>query len=155
MVAYSFKRRFVEPIRWGLGLGLDLSDDCVRIGSSKQQTIRAERFGRGRHARPGEDLQLYCRQRSPDGFLIGRARCIESLAIVLTLKPAGAGGHVAMGGLETAIGRERALHYSGSALDEFAARDGFENWEEMLGFWREEHGPLESFVGRIIFWRPH
>lgn len=56
MVAYSFKRRFVEPIRAG----------------SKAQTIRAERK---RHARPGETLQLYTGMRTRSCMLIGTATC--------------------------------------------------------------------------------
>lgn len=50
MVAYSYKRRFVTPIRVGLGL------------LPKRQTIRAH--GLRRHARAGEELQHYCA--SPD-----------------------------------------------------------------------------------------
>lgn len=45
MVAYSFQKRFVEPIRSG----------------RKRQTIRADRK---RHARPGEVLQLYSGMRT-------------------------------------------------------------------------------------------
>ena len=45
MVAYSFKRRFREPI----------------LAGSKQQTIRADRK---RHARRGEALQLYTGMRT-------------------------------------------------------------------------------------------
>ncbi len=57
MVAYSFKRRFVEPIRSG----------------SKRQTIRSERK---RHARIGETLQLYTAMRTKQCALIGTAKCI-------------------------------------------------------------------------------
>ena len=63
MSAYSFKRRFVNPIRVGLCL-----DPIFQIGKHevsemeapirpKRQTIRAE--GKRRHARPGEIVQLY------------------------------------------------------------------------------------------------
>lgn len=56
MVAYSFKRVFVVPIRAGV----------------KQHTIRAERK---RHSRIGEEVQLYCGMRTRGCFLIGRATC--------------------------------------------------------------------------------
>ncbi|HEY4112905.1 MAG TPA: hypothetical protein VGM17_02485 [Rhizomicrobium sp.] len=56
MVAYSFKRQFIEPIRSG----------------SKRQTIRAERK---RHARIGETLQLYTGMRTKQCMLIGTAVC--------------------------------------------------------------------------------
>lgn len=57
MVAYSFKPRFVDPIRSG----------------RKQQTVRA--IGRRRHARQGDRLQLYTGMRTKACRLIGRATC--------------------------------------------------------------------------------
>lgn len=57
MVAYSFKRRFIAPIR----------------NASKTQTIRKPR---PRHVRAGEDLQLYYGMRSPVCALIANARCL-------------------------------------------------------------------------------
>jgi hypothetical protein len=56
MVAYSFQRQFIEPIRAG----------------SKRQTIRADRK---RHARHGETLQLYTGMRTKHCRLIGTAIC--------------------------------------------------------------------------------
>lgn len=56
MVAYSFQRRFVGPIRSG----------------AKAQTVRADRK---RHARQGEALQLYTGMRTTNCKLIGRAIC--------------------------------------------------------------------------------
>jgi hypothetical protein len=56
MVAYSFKRQFVAPIKAG----------------TKAQTIRADRK---RHAREGEALQLYTGMRTRACQLIGRAVC--------------------------------------------------------------------------------
>jgi hypothetical protein len=64
MVAYSFKPRFVEPIREG----------------RKRQTVRGNRR---RHARPGELIQLYCGQRTRSCFKIGEARCVEVKRVVL------------------------------------------------------------------------
>ncbi|MBR0693603.1 hypothetical protein [Bradyrhizobium lablabi] len=58
MVAYSFRRRFVDPIRSG----------------AKRQTIRA--VGKRRHARPGETVQLYSGMRTKQCIKIGDARCI-------------------------------------------------------------------------------
>ena len=46
MVAYSFNKRFIQPIRVGLS-SVSLSFDCP----PKLQTMRA--IGRRRHARPG------------------------------------------------------------------------------------------------------
>lgn len=57
MVAYSFKRRFVQSIRTG----------------AKSQTVRNERK---RHARPGELVQLYTGMRTRSCELIGTALCL-------------------------------------------------------------------------------
>ena len=54
MVAYSFKKRFVPKIE----------------DRSKSQTIRSERTGRTRHARPGERIQLYFGMRTKHCFKI-------------------------------------------------------------------------------------
>lgn len=56
MVAYSFQRRFLGPIRAG----------------TKRQTIRAERK---RHARPGEPVQLYVGMRTKHCRLIAAPTC--------------------------------------------------------------------------------
>jgi hypothetical protein len=137
VVAYSFKRRFVLPIRVGLG-GDDNADHSV---IPKRQTIRAR--GRRRHARPGEELQLYCGLRARGAFLIGRARCKEVRDIVLTLDPKGC----------VAI-CQRVAVYRGDGLDEFARTDGFDSWASLLQFWKEEHGDLAAFVGLLIEWEP-
>lgn len=57
MVAYSFKKRFAEPI----------------LDGTKRQTIRADRK---RHARPGERLQLYTGMRTKHCKLIARTTCL-------------------------------------------------------------------------------
>lgn len=57
MVAYSFRAHFEAPIRAG----------------TKAQTIRADR---ARHARAGEELQLYTGMRTQHCRLIGRAICM-------------------------------------------------------------------------------
>lgn len=134
MVAYSFKRQFVDPIKVGLGLrGSELARPIVH---PKRQTIRADRK---RHARPGEELQLYCGMRTRHCFLIGRARC-------LSVKP-----------LALLWGVSDAMVYienEGSPLTpEFARADGFESPEAMRAFWEAEHGE-ETFRGVLIQWEP-
>lgn len=133
MVAYSFKPRFVEAIRWGLGLGLDVPDG---VPAPKRQTVRAHRR---RHARPGEELQLYTGMRTRHCALIGRARCVDLQGIHLELhlrRP-----RIYVGGLPCPV------------LD-FARRDGFVDWADMLGFWRDAHGPITEFEGVLITWEP-
>lgn len=142
MVAYSFKRRFVGPIRWGLGLGLNISDADAKIGRPKRHTIRADRK---RHARPGEELQLYTAMRTKQCELIGRARCTDVRPIILTFD------------LPACVAVHDKASYAGKGLDEFARSDGFNNWADLIGFWHAEH-PAEfaagTFVGVIIFWEP-
>lgn len=75
MVAYSFKKQFVEPIRAG----------------RKSQTIRNERK---RDVRVGEAMQLYCGMRTRSCFLIGRATCrnVEPIGIDVSRHALAIGG---------------------------------------------------------------
>ncbi len=57
MVAYSFKKQFVDPIQSG----------------AKRQTIRADRR---RHVRSGETIQIYTAMRTKQCRLVGTAICI-------------------------------------------------------------------------------
>ncbi len=107
MVAYSFKRRFVEPI----------------LAGTKRQTIRAERK---RHARPGEELQLYTGMRTKHCKLIARVMCVGIRPITLVLAE--------------------------DLPDTFAQRDGFASWDAMKEFWRKEHPGVEEFHGVLIMW---
>lgn len=120
MVAYSFRPQFVEPIRTG----------------AKRHTIRADRK---RHARPGEELQLYTGMRTPNCFLIARATCLTVGAIRLHL----ADGIVDFGGAEIS---------NPYALDLFACRDGFRDFDELRAFWRVTHPGLDPFSGVIVVW---
>lgn len=133
MVAYSFKERFVDPIRVGLSR-VSLSFDCL----PKRQTIRAHRK---RHARPGEDLQLYRGMRTRQCFLIGRARCVSVHAVTITV-----GKHTMPTSLDGA-------HIGGGHLHDFAQADGFASAEDMLAFWQAEHG-IGKFEGVLIRWEP-
>jgi uncharacterized protein YqfB (UPF0267 family) len=66
MVAYSFRPRFVDPIRLG----------------TKSQTIRAERK---RHVRVGEEMQLYTGMRTSYCKLIARVTCTGIRPITLDM----------------------------------------------------------------------
>lgn len=143
MVAYSFKSRFIDPIRKGLGQPEKISVVKFMYVNPKRQTIRADRK---RHARPGEEIQLYCGMRTRHCFLIGRARCTDVSDIVITFGQASA---VAVGSAG-----KRVAAFAGAGLDEFAGRDGFADWSEMREFWTREHGRIERFVGVLIEWEP-
>jgi len=144
MVAYSFKPRFVDPIRLGLNL------EPVHHGGiltpitfqPKRQTIRAH--GKRRHARIGEELQLYCGQRTRDCFLIGRARCVGVSKIIIYDLDDEDGLLILLSG--KTLG-PRKLH-------EFARADGFADAHDMRAFWKVEHGDFVKFDGVIIKWEP-
>ena len=145
MVAYSYKGRFVAPIR--AGLGLPILDEHYELGGynpgqpirPKRQTIRA--IGRRRHAQPGEALQLYYGMRNPKCFKIGDGRC-ESVAEI----------RLFIHGERVQIGKQ--TYRGAKMLDAFAGDDGFDDWASMRAFWLEEHDGkhLGPFVGRLIKW---
>lgn len=120
MVAYSFKQQFIAPI----------------LAGTKRQTIRAPRKGRSRHARPGDELQLYTAMRTKYCTLIGRAVCAEVVPVQLDFE------HAVL-----TIGGERD-----GRRDFFARSDGFQDWSEMRDFWAKEHRGVTVFDGVLIRW---
>lgn len=141
MVAYSFKRRFVAPIRAGLS-SVRLSWDP----HPKRQTIRA--IGKRRHARPGETLQLYHGMRSRECFKIGDASCIAADGIRLFIRSE-------IIEIRRAAGNSELIDKAGK-LDAFAQDDGFDDWADMRAFWLQEHDGkhLGPFIGVLIQWEP-
>lgn len=135
MVAYSFKPRFVEPIRVGLG------ERRMHTVHPKRQTIRADRR---RHARPGEELQLYRGLRTKGCYLIGRARCIDVVPIQIHFRKRRRSDWV-----RAVIKLDRP-----SQLDHFARDDGFRDWQELREFWAQEHPGVDDFEGVLITWGP-
>lgn len=133
MVAYSFKQRFAPPILAGLVPG-------PLVAGMKRQTIRADRK---RHARPGEELQLYTGMRTRSCHLLGRATCTSATPIRLLLGPASA----------VEIGGEPAIT-DATGLDVFARLDGFADWPDLCAFWAAEHAALNEFSGVMIRWEP-
>lgn len=135
MVAYSFKRFFAPQIAAGV----------------KHQTVRGDR---PRHARPGEQVQLYtgmrtrhCQKIRPDVPCTRVARIeIEVLRTCIV--------EIAIDGIDLPP----------DAMESFAAADGF-HWcrlgydfdysslELMHSFWLAGHGP-GRFDGVVVFWDP-
>lgn len=146
MVAYSYKGRFVAPIR--VGLGLPVQDEHRELGDyqpgqiikPKTQTIRAD--GKRRHARPGETIQNYYGMRQPKCFKIGDARCTAADPILVYVEA----DHIEVKG--------RSHLRTLAELDAFAQSDGFADWSQMKAFWLEEHDGkhLGPFVGVLIRW---
>ena len=137
MVAYSFKRFFAPQIVLG----------------SKSQTVRANRK---RHARPGEELQLFQGMRTRNcRKIIDDPTCRAVSPIVLTFDSAGTG----MDWIEIA-----GTSLDAAEMEEFARKDGFDPahvdlggetaLENLVRFWTSEHGKLVQFEGVLIEWAP-
>lgn len=143
MVAYSFRPQFVAPILVGLGhaphaIGAEFWSPRQSY-YPKRQTIRA--VGRRRHARPGDELQLYTGMRTKSCRLIGRARCVAVVRATIWV----ADWCVMIEGRGVLGPRQ---------LGTFAREDGFADAAEMAAFWRKEHGPVEKWNGVLITWEP-
>lgn len=143
MVAYSFNRRFEEPI----------------LAGTKCGTIRA--IGRRRHARAGETLQLYVGQRTRHCRLLGKAFCTSVDPIVVTVLIAGDAPTIEAIAVENAFhsGRYHAVFHTSQKIDAFARRDGFADGGDMARFWVATHadccaGGVIRFRGVWIQWAP-
>lgn len=134
MVAYSFQRMFVAPIRVGLGT----YGDVAPAPWPKRHTIRADRR---RHARPGEIVQLYCGQRTRSCYLIGTARCTRVERIRLGF----------IGSLSVTIAGRRL---NPTEIEDFVRDDGFKSVAEFMEFWRVMHDAPASWQGVVIHWEP-
>lgn len=138
MVAYSFKQRFVQPIEHGLRISLD--EDAALRCPPKRQTIRAN--GKKRHARPGEDVQLYTAMRTKQCRKLGEAKCTETAPIIIWLD-------------EKTMAIELSKQLMGrTEMERFARSDGFADAADMADFWRKEHPGVEKFEGVLIKWEP-
>lgn len=129
MVAYSFQKQFEKPMREGI----------------KPQTMRNERK---RHARPGEELQLYYAMRTKQCRLIGLATCSAVTPVRIDFS-------------RNVIKIEGRPFIRGMvALNAFSVRDGFEDWDSMFYFWNATHAKddgvgqnhLVAWSGVLIEW---
>lgn len=125
MVAYSFERRFAQPILLGI----------------KTHTIRA--FGKRRHVEPGGAMQLYSEQRTRNCRRLLETQCLAVLPISICVS--GSVGRI------TRIACEGSTLLDPLMLDLFAVADGFANSADMSAFWLATHGP-GVFKGVLIQW---
>lgn len=135
MVAYSFNKRFAEPIATG----------HPATGVIKRQTIRAPRK---RHAQPGEAIQLYQGMRTKQcRKIIADQVCVEVRPIELFV----ALGYVRFTDTGEAFGIT-------AMLDDFARQDGFLHWADLQAFWQATHPEASDkgmmFPGLLIRWEP-
>lgn len=132
MVAYSFMEQFIKPIR----------------ARTKTGTIRA--LSKRRHARPGEQLQLYYHQRRADGFkIIDDLPCLRVNEIEFDVRDM-RNPRLVSNGVEIPAWSLQA--------DLFARADGFgvssdtfREFHQMMAFWHLAHGPI-LFRGVHIIW---
>ena len=117
MVAYNFQHQFAEAVESG----------------RKRQTIRAP-LKDGRHAKPGDQLQLYTGMRSKACRKLRDAVCHDSCRIRVEADKIWTFG-------------PQELHLD---LQAWAKRDGFESWADMRAFFEASHGL--PFDGVLISW---
>lgn len=115
MVAINFSPQFAEAVADG----------------RKTQTIR-----RSARAKPGQALQLYTGQRTPDCRKLADAICIDCTYVGLSARG-------------ITLGDKSRFP---SNIDDFARADGFKNYAEMW-HWFSRRYDTNSFTGHIIRWR--
>lgn len=159
MVAYSFKRRFVNPIRVGLGAkplldlhGRPMEDAGAEI-RPKRQTIRAFGKPRNRHARAGETLQLFHAMRTKSCYGVGVAICESFEGILLKWSEWRSFCTFDVAQQEPGVWRRVGDVREIGDPDEFARADGFTDLDDMARFWSDEHGAA-TFEGGLVKWRP-
>lgn len=123
MVAYSFQAQFRAPI----------------LAGTKRQTVRAPRK---RHAREGEEMQLYTGMRTSACRLIGKAICYDVSHITILFNDQDPEGE----GIITP-----GFGFAGG-IEGFAVADGFASWAELKAFWRKHHPGVDEFDGVLISW---
>jgi hypothetical protein len=134
MVAYSFKARFVEAI----------------LDNTKTHTLRNPRK---RHAREGEELQLYTGMRTRHCKLIATTTCNRFFGVYLKFSIYQSFALFDVVEREPGVFRRRGRLRAIGDPDAFARSDGFNDIDDMGRFWRDEHG-VASWNGLLIGWAP-
>lgn len=154
MPAYGFKKQFIVPICLGLGIPWQIDDLVVMGQGPKLQTIRAgfirppygqawsRRKGGRRHAKRGDEVQLYYAMRTTQCRLIGRARCIGVRPITMWFSA----GDISIMLDGKILGWRK--------LQAFARADGFPDAVAMAAFWKKENKALKKWEGVVISWEP-
>lgn len=133
MVAYSFKGRFAPRIE----------------DRSKKQTIRA--VGKKRHTRPGERMTMTTGDRFHPKA-IGAATCQSVDPIEIYFESTTPGGKRKAPHIVIRSGEPEVEVIRQDGLDNFARLDGFDDWDDMVAFWKATHPAADSFKGLRIFW---
>lgn len=137
MPAYSFQERFIPFL----------------LDGSKDHTVRSERAGKSRHARPGETVYLYYGMRTKWCRKIGEGVCHDVQRIIITEKS-----------IRWLVEKENGedVQIVTPIPDTFAWSDGFRPegstkdnpagaFDLMLQFWKQTHEL--PFQGVVIYWK--
>lgn len=142
---FSFKPRFVNPIRAGLGLrDLEPMDRFFpSAGLKKFQTIRAERAD-GKRPEVGQEIHLFTGMRTKQCLRIAPRQTafvssVRDIEIVINDRPY----------IKLTPGLKLL---SPVQLYSFAKDDGFADWRDLVEFWAIEHKGVTKFNGFITFW---
>jgi hypothetical protein len=120
-------------------LSFSVHKNKIKSGA-KRQSIRADRKN---PIKIGDKLYLYWKQRSPkDCEKLGETKCTNIAAVTITKD-------------SYSIDSENLFFNTGKFSDElnlwmFAIADGFNNWQELIEFFKESHGL--PFTGVVIQW---
>lgn len=100
------------------------------LTGAKRQTIR-----RKARCKPGDKIQIYTGQRTKECRKLGEAICIAIAPVVLYQSRAYLGSHM----------------LSDAQRQQLAEADGFADYPEMHGWFKEKYGS-RSFEGVLIKW---
>lgn len=134
MPAYSYKERFVPFI----------------LDESKDHTVRNERAGRSRHARPGETIYHYYGMRTKWCRKLGEAVCSRVAPIIITADSIYIDGALLSWDEMARFAWKDGFRPEGTTLDEYWGA-----WTAMRRFWKENHGldGEHPWSGVVIYWK--
>lgn len=148
MVAYSFMTQFQQPILQG----------------TKQHTLRAPRSGRARHARVGDELQLYVGLRTKACRRLGIAHCRDRRQVLLRTTKGGLGRprHELWLGQPGESWTDAWPHFvwcheapanatrlTSAELRRFVIADGFPRVSEFWAHWQRQAQQLHQPTGQV------
>jgi hypothetical protein len=132
MVAYSFKDRFGALIENG----------------TKTHTFRVVTPGR-RHAKVGDELQLYTGMRTKACRLRKRTECVSSDHCLIEWTKSRALAHGDLWNVAIYLGGR-----SVKDVDRWIVADGFVNAADFRAYWEAAHPGIMSMQGICIGWKP-
>jgi hypothetical protein len=126
MPALNFMARFADDVQFGI----------------KRQSIRAPRKDGRPHCKRGDQLKLYTGMRSKSCRLLGTAKVLRVVPVVINAIDMYLDGRLLLSYLPDRDAPQTD--------NEFARADGFGSFTEMADWFRETHGL--PFTGVVIYW---